>query len=1136
MLTDLHRIAGPALLVLLAVASVQARGGVAAVLRSGMPGENTDLVGAICGEIGRSGYSVTEIGFDALCDASALTPQRFDLLVLPDAGALPARAMPVIDGYLKGGGDIIALNAPMWRRALVKAGGRWLTREEYQRETAPVRPDSVIFDFSSTGTTGWQRSGNDTTIQSSWRTEDAGPGPGQCSLHVSVSKLTGWDTLHHDTATAPFAEGKTLTVFSAKGGPNTSQLAVEWTEKDGSRWIAVIPLTTEWRRYVLTPQDFRFWHSNPTRGFAGDRFKPENADRFSVGLAFTHTASVGPGPHEYWIGPIGTAKPTPELREVLETSDPPKLDMLSPSYKLFDCRDVAALLVRADQVIVDRAELPPARIIRSVQPRPTGGGFDKGRAWRFIPLVEARSPKGDWRGVPAAVMVHAAGPYKGGVWASFGIDDADWYASPIVLRMIGQIARRMRDPVFLVDGGAAFYTYFPRQEVRLGVCAANLGTSSADLKAGVVVSRGDRPTIAAHSWKIALGSGETRAVSDVARVNWSADGLTVTANLLRGEKIIDRVVHRIYLWQPKKKRSYVTVENGEFRLDGRRWRPHGVNYMPSSGIGTEDGEYFEHWLGAKSYDPEVVQRDLEHIKDLGFNSVSIFIYSRSTEAQNLLDLLRRLDELGLKANLSLRPGTPMNFLWPEIRKIIEYYRLWENDTVFAYDLAWEPMFNAHEDRKIWDRDWESWIIERYGSVENAEKDWGFKVPRDDSGKITNPLPHQIDTDGDWRVMVAAYRRFLDTLLYKKYSEARRLVRSVDPHHLVSFRMAEVANPTYRWGGRIPYDFPYLAAAVDFLAPEAYGRMGDWNHIKPGWFEREYARWAAPTKPMIWAEAGVSTWDTSRMANSTERLAYAAEVYRNFYRLLIDSASDGVFFWWYPGGFRFGENSDYGIIEPDGTDREVTKVIREYGPRFINGPSLKPVNHRITIDRDKHPDGVAGIYDEVKDEFWNAIDSGRVPGLRTVGTGTESCSSPDLAVGNTKPNGSNPLKFLDGAFDVVEVLDADGRWTRVENGGSVKVDGGKPVRGRVAVTNLGESAWSAEAGCRVFVICRHKEDTVCNDIPGTIDHLGSAVADVTLVAGSGLQESTEITLTFYAEARRDYNLGQFGERFSLRLLP
>jgi hypothetical protein len=33
-----------------------------------------------------------------------------------------------------------------------------------------------------------------------------------------------------------------------------------------------------------------------------------------------------------------------------------------------------------------------------------------------------------------------------------------------------------------------------------------------------------------------------------------------------------------------------------------------------------------------------------------------------------------------------------------------------------------------------------------------------------AGQLSNPLDSQIETDGEWRVMVAAYRRFADDFL------------------------------------------------------------------------------------------------------------------------------------------------------------------------------------------------------------------------------------------------------------------------------------------------------------------------------------------------------------------------------------
>jgi len=86
-----------------------------------------------------------------------------------------------------------------------------------------------------------------------------------------------------------------------------------------------------------------------------------------------------------------------------------------------------------------------------------------------------------------------------------------------------------------------------------------------------------------------------------------------------------------------------------------------VNYMPSSGIGLANGQYFENWVGRGAYDPEVIERDLRRVKAMNLNAVSVFIHHESLGAQHLLDLLRRCEALGLHVNQSLRPGTPMAF-------------------------------------------------------------------------------------------------------------------------------------------------------------------------------------------------------------------------------------------------------------------------------------------------------------------------------------------------------------------------------------------------------------------------------------------------------------------------------------------
>jgi hypothetical protein len=406
--------------------------------------------------------------------------------------------------------------------------------------------------------------------------------------------------------------------------------------------------------------------------------------------------------------------------------------------------------------------------------------------------------------------------------------------------------------------------------------------------------------------------------------------------------------------------------------------------MPSSGVGLADNDAFEHWLGRGPYDPEVIDRDLHRIRSMGMNAVSIFVYHRSLESQNLLDFLRRCRELGIRVNQSLRPGTPMDFRWSEMRALIERYRLAQNDTVFAYDLAWEPSHFDHRHQKSYAAAWAEWVMKRHGNIEEAEKSWGFPAPREGGtagGKLDVPPSRQLVEDGPWRQLVRDYRAFLDDLLREKYAGARRLVRSIDPNHPVSFRMQFAGDPTHNSESLMPYDFYGLADAVDIWEPEAYGRIGDWEKVKPGCFTAAYARLCDPRKPVLWAEMGSSVWDRRTLAPSPERLELAARYYIDFYRMLRESGADGVFFWWYPGGFRVNEESDYGVINPDGTDRRITEVIRAEGSRFLDAPKPAPPSTWLEVDRDADARGLFGTYQAVEGDYWKAVEEGKTPGLR-----------------------------------------------------------------------------------------------------------------------------------------------------------
>ena len=101
--------------------------------------------------------------------------------------------------------------------------------------------------------------------------------------------------------------------------------------------------------------------------------------------------------------------------------------------------------------------------------------------------------------------------------------------------------------------------------------------------------------------------------------------------------------------------------------------------------------------------------------------------------------------------------------WGLIRPIIERYRLKENDTVFAYDLAWEPNWGNRGARAAYDGRWSDWVRAKHGSIDAAEKSWGYTVRRA-GNDIEGPSDREVTFDGDWRKMVLDYRAFLGDLL------------------------------------------------------------------------------------------------------------------------------------------------------------------------------------------------------------------------------------------------------------------------------------------------------------------------------------------------------------------------------------
>ena len=65
-----------------------------------------------------------------------------------------------------------------------------------------------------------------------------------------------------------------------------------------------------------------------------------------------------------------------------------------------------------------------------------------------------------------------------------------------------------------------------------------------------------------------------------------------------------------------------------------------------------------------------------------------------------------------------------------------------------------------------------------------------------------------------------------------------------------------------------------------------------------------------------------------------------------------------------------------MLNPDGSDRPVTAVLRHWRDKFLNQPLLPQADVIFEIDRDRYPSGICGIYRSIEKELHEAVDSGK----------------------------------------------------------------------------------------------------------------------------------------------------------------
>lgn len=748
----------------------------------------------------------------------------FDLLVLPYGGAFPATAAGTIKSYLRQRGAFIAMGGYAFDTLLVPHEGRWLKPQDLP---LPAGGGVSLIDFSTpeeTAETAWSlgsdAGGNKPALRAA-----TGPRAGVGALEFTVTPLRLWATAARDIQSrlpaAAATDGRqwTVTRFWARGDADTPKMAFEWDEVDASRWKVSLPLTTEWKEYVLTPADLTYWPDNPSvgRGGAGDRFHPERARSISLGLALDIVDRDKP--HSFQIADLRVqADPLGELRsrpKCLNTRSAKIRDAMWPDADQIPAFDPANTLefVTGARPMPDQFVAPAgnwtgkfAGYSAVAMTSNQGHGFGPNLS-RLVPLLQCTDRFGRSRGYLGSLVYPYDGFYRGSAYAIFGVTSQDLFteANPQAKALLTNTAAALTRRVFLHDTDTEFSSYRDGETVRFRTKVSNFGMTEAAVTVGLALG----PAAFGQPREVVLKPGATEDVSVEVPVEQLGGAplcrFSFTA-AVEG-KPIDREANAVVVWQDG---TASGAGRGTLAPVTRRGPYFAFGSRPMFVLGSQT--YWGQNGSVTARSPLAFERDFAMMQDYGMHFSRLFVPFKTDSDMRQSDAMVQLAQQH-RILFYHTPNLP-NTTTPEqlaeetaiAGRIGERYRdvpwltvdICNEPTVAVSDEKLGPAFNEY-------------LRTLYPTTEALRAAWGVNDVELGQVKL-QPLSDRWDDLRSYDT-----HRFM-TLVQQRWADANRAaIRQADPERLVSVGEMQGTGDAHT-----VWDPPICHANLDFTDRHYYG--------------------------------------------------------------------------------------------------------------------------------------------------------------------------------------------------------------------------------------------------------------------------------------------------------------------------
>lgn len=633
---------------------------------------------------------------------------------------------------------------------------------------------------------------------------------------------------------------------------------------------------------------------------------------------------------------------------------------IAPSYKTYNTKNITKIqAVDNHGIFKGELKLPYPVNVNIPCQTGNGGGYVKDSVSRFIPLVDCyddnsdstdvleRGRCGGSRGAFAFIELQRTmgfgyegkndhgmvyGTALGSAAAMIGVEKCPLQEIEGSDKLLLAIADKFNHGIYLLNGGADGLCYRRGESMTVGAEVTNTTIDFVETRVEIDVET-EKDTLHFEAKKL-VG---VRATADV-HFAISAEELesfglvehkdyAISTRLFVDGELIDEITSTYMMEYPvpvTDKTKFVSVKDDYFVIGDTPWYLAGINYWSTWNPAIERPQY---WLGQfdrVNYSQKNVEDDLKYMDKIGLNCLLVRVDFTDIDrsVHGIRDFLVRCKRHNIRVMLAFVKATASKFYSPKaVEEIFDKIFISGNPTVFAIDIEWE----THDDQihfpstsEEFDDEWQEWLENKYGSVEKAEEYYGVKMERDLYGYVKYP-PFDRKTGAD-------IRRFACDSVNEYWSRLIPHIKPYLPNQLITFRHGGIC--TDGPGQAIDYiDFVPLEAYMfygfekDIEKPENH--MGSVGMISCGSLIQKYE---AGGKPVIWAEYGYSMcgtkgigveYDHTNRTYLPEKIKFQTIFNDCMCEAMEDAHCAGSAPWWWCGGFRSTEMSDFGYMMPDG---------------------------------------------------------------------------------------------------------------------------------------------------------------------------------------------------------------------------